>query len=82
VVVDVVLWEDYLVTREVIWGTRWQICLMHCATRQKIADPIPDNVLGFFLFITSCPGVDSASNREMKILKLQSLRTLRACPGI
>jgi hypothetical protein len=28
------------------WGTRWRSCLWHCATNQKVAGLIPDEVAG------------------------------------
>ena len=45
------------------------IWLRHCATDRKVADSIPDGVIGIFLLAQSfrphCgPGVDSACNRN------------------
>jgi hypothetical protein len=42
-------------------GARWCIWLRHCATSRKVADSIPDGVIGIF---HRQNGVDSASNRN------------------
>jgi len=31
-----------------LWGTRWRNWLRHCATSRKVADSIPDCVIGIF----------------------------------
>jgi hypothetical protein len=46
----------------------WRSWLKHCATSRKVADPIPDGVIGIFHWHNSSDrtialGVDSASNR-------------------
>jgi len=34
-----------------IRGTRWRSWLRHCATSRKVADSIPDGVIGIFIDI-------------------------------
>ena len=48
-------------------SARWRNWLSHCATSWKVADSIPDSVIGIFPWHNRPhygPGVDSASNRN------------------
>jgi len=51
-------------------GTRWHSWLGHCATSRKVADLVPDGVVGFLHWHYPCGrtvalGVDSASNSNI-----------------
>ena len=59
----------YEVWHVFIWGTRWRSWLRHCATSRKIADSIPDGIIGNFYWFNPSGhilalGADSDSNRN------------------
>ena len=63
---DAVLVHNITITGTRCWWCSW---LRHCITSRKVADSIPDGVIGMFPLTYSFrshygPGVDSVSNRN------------------